>query len=136
MISALDTNILLDVLIPNDAFFANSLRCIEESLNDGSCVICDYAYAELCVHFSTQKECDLFLNENEIRVESLSREAHFVASRAWQKYRAQGGKRMRILSDFFVAAHAQTQADRLFTRDRGFYSELFPSLKIVDPSAK
>jgi len=134
MITAFDTNVLLDILIPNEKFFAASLRSIEEAAHDGSLVVCDYVYAELCCQFAAQKECDRFLEENEIRVESLSRAAHFLASRAWRQYRAGGGKRVRILADFFIAAHAQKQADRLLTRDRGFYAGLFPSLKIVDPS--
>jgi len=28
----------------------------------------DLAYAELCIHFNTQGECDRFLHGNEIRV--------------------------------------------------------------------
>ena len=44
----------------------------------------------------------------------------------------QGGQRERILTDFLVGAHAEVQASQLITRDRGFYRELFPSLKVVD----
>jgi len=44
-------------------------------------------------------------------------------------------QRSSLRPDFFVAAHAQTQADRLLTHDREFYSGLFPSLKVVDPGA-
>jgi hypothetical protein len=51
-----------------------------------------------------------------------------------RKYRRQGGSRSRILADFLMGAHAQTQANRLLSRDRGFYGKLFPSLQVVDPS--
>jgi predicted nucleic acid-binding protein len=74
------------------------------------------------------------LTENEIRVESLGRTACFLASRVWREYRRQGGKRSRILSDFLIGAHAQTQASRLLSRDRGFYGKLFPSLSVADPT--
>jgi predicted nucleic acid-binding protein len=90
----------------------------------GSLVVCDLAYAELCIHFSSQSECDAFLDGNEIRVEPLNRGSLFLASRAFRTYRKQGGPRARILADFLIGAHAQTQATRLLSRDRGFYRKL------------
>ena len=134
MITAIDTNVLLDILLPNDAFCDAAMAAIEESLTAGSLVTCDVVYAELCVHFASQRECDEFLGANQIRVESLTRAAHFAASRAWRQYRQQGGSRTRILADFMIGAHAQLQATRLLSRDRGFYKQLFPSLRLVDPS--
>ena len=98
-------------------------------------MICDIVYAELCVHFETRRDCDAFLQDNEVCVQSLVREAHFLASRVWRKYRAQGGKRDRILADFLIGAHAKVQAGRLLSRDRGFYRSLFPTLSLLDPSA-
>ncbi len=53
MISAVDTNILLDVLIPNNGFVENSMRALEESAASGLVVICDVVYAELCIHFDS-----------------------------------------------------------------------------------
>jgi len=136
MITAIDTNILLDILLPNEAFCDAAVEALENSAGAGSLVICDLVYAELCVHFATQRECDEFLIGNEIRVELLTREAHFSASRVWRAYRQQGGTRTRILADFLVGAHAQHQATRLISRDRGFYRELFPCLTLIDPSRR
>lgn len=136
MITAIDTNILLDILLPNDAFCDLAIAALEESLTAGSLVICDVVYAELCVHFASQRECDEFLAANQIRVEALTRSAHFAASRAWRQYRREGGSRTRILADFMVAAHAQLQATRLVSRDRGFYRKLFPELRVIDPSRR
>lgn len=134
MITSIDTNVLLDVLIPNDEFFDASAEALQRSADAGSLVICDIVYAELYVHFDTQHRCDVFLESNEIRVETLSREAHFLASRAWRGYHKQGGKRTRILPDFLIGAHAERQASRLLSRDRGFYGTLFPNLRLYDPS--
>jgi predicted nucleic acid-binding protein len=134
MITAIDTNILLDILLPNEAFFDFSVEAVEDSATMGSLVVCDIVYAELCTHFTAQRDCDAFLARNDIRVESLNREAHFLASRTWHKYRKQGGQRTRILADFLIGAHAQSQATRLLSRDRGFYRKLFPVLDLLDPS--
>jgi len=133
MTTAIDTNILLDVLLPNESFYRASAEALERSA-DGLLVICDIVYAELSIHFEEQSECDDFLASNEIRVQALTREAHFLASRAWRMYRRHGGKRGRILADFLIGAHAQTQATRLLSRDRGFYRELFPDLAVLDPT--
>ena len=135
MITAIDTNIFLDILLPNEKFYDAAAEALENSANSGSLVICDLVYAELCVYFATQKECDGFLDANDIRVQSLSRAAHFEASRTWRMYRRQGGSRTRVLADFLIGAHAKIQASRLLSRDRGFYSRLFPKLEIIDPSA-
>lgn len=135
MITAIDTNVLLDILLPNEKFFDNSARSLERAAAEGSLVICDLVYAELCIHFPAQRECDEFLETAGIRAESLTREAHFVAGRAWRTWRQQGGRRTRILADFLIGAHAATQATALLSRDRGFYRKLFPSLKLIDPSA-
>jgi predicted nucleic acid-binding protein len=134
MITSIDTNVLLDVLVPNEKFYNASLQAIENAASDGSLVICDLVYAELCIHFDTQHECDSFLNDTELRVQPLNREAHFLASRIWRTYREQGGQRNRILPDFFIGAHAQVQTTRLLSRDRGFYRKLFPSLNLINPA--
>lgn len=134
MITAVDTNILLDILLPNEEFVERSAQALQEAAASGSLVICDIVYAEVSVHFPTQAECDAFLNETGVRVEALDRKAGFLAGKSWRTYRKQGGKRSRILGDFLVGAHAQVQASQLLSRDRGFYGQMFPSLNLIDPS--
>ena len=71
MITAIDTNILLDILIPNDEFCGASAEALEKAVSSGSLAICDIVYAELCVHFEKQRDCDAFPDANEIRVQAL-----------------------------------------------------------------
>ena len=68
MISALDTNVLLDILIPNERFFDRSVGALEAAAGAGPLVICDLVYAEL------QLECDRFLAEKGNAVERMSRQ--------------------------------------------------------------
>ena len=134
MITAVDTNVLLDILLPNEDFVDRSSKALETAATAGSLVICDLVYAELCVGFDSQEQCDEFLTEIGIQIDALGRPASFLASRVWRKYREQGGKRERILADFLIGAHAQVQASRLLTRDRGFYRKMFPSLNLLEPA--
>ena len=41
MITAIDTNILLDVLVPNEKFCDASIQALEEAASSGSLVVCD-----------------------------------------------------------------------------------------------
>ena len=135
MITALDTNVLFDILLGNDVALANkSAEAIANAAEIGGLAICDIVYTELCTQFTRREECDLFLDENEIRVESLDRNSSFLAAQIWRKYRDEGGKRERILSDFLIGAHAKQQTNRLISRDRGFYGKYFRNLQLIDPS--
>ena len=40
-------------------------------------------------------------------------------------------KQDRIPPDFLIGAHAQSKADILLSRDRGFYKKYFKSLKVM-----
>jgi predicted nucleic acid-binding protein len=57
-----------------------------------------------------------------------------AASESWRAYGRAGGARERVISDFLIGAHAQMRADRLLTRDRGFYRSYLRELTVLDPS--
>jgi hypothetical protein len=69
----------------------------------------------------------------DLELSALTVEAALEAGNAWKVHRARGGSRTRVLADFLIGAHALCQADRLLTRDRGFYRSYFKGLSILDP---
>ena len=132
MISAIDTNILLDLARPNPDFVDNAVDLLEQASGEGGLVICPIVNAELAAQFSTIESLTQFLAKLEISPDPFSQETTWRAGQCWLQYRKAGGKRDRIISDFLIGAHAENQAGQLLTRDRGFYGSTFTQLKIIE----
>ena len=134
MTTAIDSNVLFDVFLPDPVFERRSREAIEMCAHSGGLVIVEPVYAELAAWFSSQSALDEVLDELEIIVEPVSRVGAFAAGRAWKKYRQGGGSRNHIMTDFLIGGHAQAEAHQLLSRDRGFYKSYFAGLEIIDPS--
>ena len=133
MITAVDTSVLLDVFLDDPAFADASEAALATALSQGAVVVCDAVLAETRAVFGNS---DLFSGALEalgIEYAPSSRKAAELAGGTWQEYRARGGKRDRIVADFLIGAHAAEDAERLLTRDRGFYRSYFQSLTVWAP---
>jgi len=154
MITAIDTNILLDILIPDETHSLNSKRLLDRCLGKGQLVICEVVYAELSSQFPSERELRDFLLDTGIRLIHPSREVLYLAGERWRAYARKRerkiqcphcgerisvtcpkchqtvGLRDRILSDFIIGSHALLHAQLFLTRDRGFYHTNFKELRI------
>lgn len=63
MISAVDTNVLLDLLIPESSDGEKALRQLENASAQGRMVLNEVVYAELAAHFPSHSTLDAFLRE-------------------------------------------------------------------------
>jgi predicted nucleic acid-binding protein len=134
MITAVDTNVLLDVFTNDPTFGTRSLAILRACLGEGPLIACEVVWAELVAAFETPAAADRALGAIPVAFEPLGRVAATRAGTAWREYRRAGGPRERVIADFLVGAHAVEHADRLLTRDRGFHRLAFAGLAIVDPA--
>ena len=128
MITALDTNVLLDVFLPDKMHVENSSARLRNAYDNGALVICHLVYAELVPQFADRKMLDQALSRLGAQISRIDDDVAFLAGLKWSEYRSAGGSRERIVSDFVIGAHALIRADQFLTRDRGFYKSYFPEL--------
>jgi predicted nucleic acid-binding protein len=131
MITLVDTNVLLDVFLPDPKWGQKSKISLQQAFKQGSLIINEIIYSELAPQFSSKALLDNTLKTLGIRILSIDLETAYHAGQLWKKYRESGGGRNRILADFLIGAHAETHAEQLLTRDRGFYKKYFSNLHII-----
>ena len=134
MITAVDSSVLLDLLGPDPEFGPASAQALRTCLREGRLVACEVVWAEVAGQFSSPAEAEEILAGARVEFDAIDRRTALAAAAAWREYRQRGGRRERVVADFLIGAHAQLQADRLLTRDRGFYRAYFAALQLLDPT--
>ena len=135
MISALDTSVILDVLVGNDKFTDSSMRTIRKVRSEGKLIVCECVIAEIFPVFRDQREVVEFMLDWQIHFVPLTQESAMLAGENFSAYLKRGGTQRRVLPDFLIGAHAEIHADRLVARDRGYLRDYFKDLLLLDPSA-
>jgi predicted nucleic acid-binding protein len=135
VITAVDTSVLLDVFIADPTFGVRSREALRTCTREGRLVACDIVWAEVAASFPSEPSAHQALQRLGVEFSALEAATALAAGRAFKDYRRGGGTRQRVVADFLVGAHAQAHAERLLTRDRGFYRTYFKGIAILDPSA-
>lgn len=133
---AVDTNILLDILIPGAVHASVSLSALRNAGRHAQLVVCEIVFAEVAAQFvGSGLSIDHFFRDAQINLHHSSMGVLQKAGVAWREYRSRGGSRDRIVADFLIGAHAFSEAKALVTRDEKFYRTNFRGLNIINPSA-
>jgi predicted nucleic acid-binding protein len=134
VITAVDTNVLLDVFLADARFGAASRSALRTAIQAGALIASEVVWAETVASFSSEERAAQMLDRLRVRLVPSDVASASAAGAAWRAYRRAGGRRERVIADFLVAAHALVHADRLLTRDRDFYGRRFRGLAILDPT--
>jgi predicted nucleic acid-binding protein len=135
MITAVDTNVLADVFFADPRFGRASAAALRESSAEGRLIACDVVFAECAASFEDEDGAARALASARVEFSAVDAAAALRAGLRWGRYRREGGGRDRVVADFLIGAHASLHADRLLTRDRGFYRSSFSDLQVVEPQA-
>jgi hypothetical protein len=128
-----DSNVLLDVLTEDPAWFEWSSRSLQECAQDHILVINPIIYAEVSIGFDRIEDVDAALPERTVERRPIPLEAAFLAGKCFLKYRERGGEKRSTLPDFFIGAHAAVEKMTLLTRDASRYRTYFPKLRLISP---
>lgn len=155
MITAVDTNILLDILIPDKTHFSSSKKLLDEYIDQGRLIICEIVYSELASQFLSETELKDFLADTGISITYSDEKTLYLAGHYWRSYvknrrsslqcsncgittsvfcpkcKSLLKLRQHIISDFIIGAHALVHSGLLLSRDRGFYRTYFKDLKTL-----
>jgi predicted nucleic acid-binding protein len=135
VITAVDTSVLLDIFGADPKFGVRSAQALRECIAEGSVIACDVVWAETSASFAEPEAAEAALAGLRIDFSALDSSTSLAVGQRWRAYRKAGGRRERVIADFLIGGHALTNADRLLTRDRGFYRKYFKQLRVLDPSS-
>ena len=137
MITAVDTSVLLDLLLRDPSFGTRSEAALRRASNEGALMICEVVYAELAGLFPNQAALEAFLRDTGIQLKPSSPDSLWRAGELWRRFCVERPRHAavtrRVVADFLVGAHAMLHAERLLTRDTDFYRAVFAGLRLISP---
>jgi len=128
-----DSSIVIDLADANSQWHEWSASTLESLDFQNSFVINSIIYSECSIAYRTIEEVEALFTLLRFDLKEISREALFLAGKAFVQYRHRGGRKANVLPDFFIGAHAAIEGYKLVTRDKGRFSTYFPSIELIIP---
>jgi len=128
-----DSNVLFDIVTRTPDWWQWSLEQFDEAAINGPVVINDVIYGEMSIRYPSVDVVDSLVRDLGVDLVPIPRSALFLAGKAYLRYRATGGLRTGVLSDFFIGAHAEAERLPLLTRDVRRYRSYFPKVELIAP---
>ena len=134
MVTAVDTNVFLDVFLDDPQFRKRSFEALLNAFRSGEVIVGEVVWAETGAAFDNKDLFEKTMSELGVRFLPMPKQAATSAADMWRL--AKSRKTLpprRVVADFLVGAHAYSCADCLLTRDKRFYREYFNALKVIEP---
>ena len=129
MISAVDTNVLLDVFLADERYGPRSEEGLRDAYDRGAILICDVVYAELAPAFNDRVRLDGALREINVTISPIDTDIAYEAGLRWLQYR-QAGRTEK--ADYFRLPDRRSCRcyGRYFSYPRpGFLCNLLPGIE-------
>jgi len=127
-----DTCVLLDLSTGDPDWFDWSLRQITHFGSVDTLVYNPAIYAETGVGHAQKKDLDeRFFGW---RFDPFDTDVCWRAAKAHALYRSRGGKRDRVLGDFWIGAHAEVRGWRLLTRNPDDFQDFALGKNLIRPA--
>jgi predicted nucleic acid-binding protein len=137
MTTAIDTNVVIALWDRDAALSLAAEKALEAAFRRGNLVVAAPVFAELlAAPGRTETFVNRFLSETGIAIDwVLDERVWRSAGRAFEAYAERRRKQRaseprRILADFLIGAHAETNGYRLLTLDERLYRVAFSKLAI------
>jgi len=106
VITAIDTNVLLDVVGADPKFAPASADALRRCLREGVLVASEMVWTGTATVFGDAQHFRDAIRKLPASFSPMMEEAAIKAAETWRRYRAGGGRRSRIAADFLNGAHA------------------------------
>ncbi|MCP4666942.1 MAG: PIN domain-containing protein [Deltaproteobacteria bacterium] len=128
-----DSNIILDVFLDDPKWADWSESTLERYSENSTLYINPIVYTEISIGFERIEDLEYSVISGGFKMLQISREALFLAGKAFLKYRKNKGTKVSPLPDFYIGAQAAVLGLELITRDVARYQTYFPTVKLVTP---
>ncbi len=128
-----DSNVILDVFLDDPKWADWSESTLERYSENSTLYINPIIYTEISIGFERIEDLEYAVINSGFKTVQLSKEALFLAGKAFLTYRKNEGTKVSPLPDFYIGAQAAVLGLELITRDITRYQTYFPTVRLVYP---